>query len=101
MFLVGLQGKLTNSYSITYNSDVWAAEGELRGGFVVADSAAIYGAVGAEGYSTGLTYDSLGVGLMVKAGDNVGVDVEYKHFWPMAASDESDAVTASVLWFFK
>ena len=101
MFLVGLEGWLgySDDYSISFSQ--WYAGVKGRAGFVVNDSALIYGSLGYQAYGDGNTYYQAGVGVEFMVSDSTSLDVEYKHSIGANNGQSLDQIGASLLWHFK
>jgi len=103
MFLAGVQGWVGYDRNLTSGGgDQWTAGIEGRAGFVVGDTALLYGALGYEYYAgSGNTYYMPGVGVEFMLSDSASVNLEYVHYMGANNSNVADGVRAQLLWHFK
>lgn len=101
MFLVGLEGWLGYSDDFTTGATFWDYGVEGRAGFVVGDTALVYGSLGYKGYNAGNTFYQAGLGVEFMVSDSMSLDIDYKHNWGANNPITSDEVGASLKWHFK
>lgn len=73
---------------------------EARGGFLVNDTALIYGAAGIEGDSFGSIFGTLGGGVEFAMTDDLSLDIEYKHQFGLNTATQLNQLGASLNWHF-
>jgi hypothetical protein len=102
MVVVGARGWAGYTKDLTFPVDTWDVGAEGRAGFAVGDSALLYGSAGTEYFfNGGAVFGTLGLGAEFKVSDTVGLDLEYKHWWPMSGpTSQANSVTGSLLWHF-
>jgi opacity protein-like surface antigen len=81
----------------------WWVGAEGRAGVLVTPEVLFYGALGVvhrESFGPGRTYATLGGGIEFMVADNVTIDLEYKHYFPIVSAYNGDQIGISINWLF-
>jgi opacity protein-like surface antigen len=99
MFLFGAEAYLGGWLSDIGLSG-WIAGGEARVGVLATPEVLVYGALGGHVYDLGAQYWDAGGGVEFMVSENMTVDLEYKHSFPVNTAFNADSVSLSVNWLF-